>query len=51
MDVAEWEKEQLRGRWLPITVTDPYSNPNLKYGIPRLSSPLRWMRRRPRLPW
>jgi GT2 family glycosyltransferase len=50
-DVEDWEKDQLRGRWLPITVTDPYSNPNLKYGIPRLSSPLRWMRRRPRLPW
>jgi O-antigen biosynthesis protein len=50
-DVEDWEKDQLRARWLPITLTDPYSNPNLKYGIPRLSSPLRWMRRRPRLPW
>lgn len=50
-DVEEWEKDQLRGRWLPITITDPYSNPNLKYGIPRLSSPFRWMRRKPRLPF
>lgn len=50
-DVEDWEKDLLRGRWLPITVTDPFSNPNLKYGIPRLSSPFRWMRRRPRLPW
>ncbi|HEY0277014.1 MAG TPA: glycosyltransferase [Solirubrobacterales bacterium] len=50
-DVEDWEKDQLRARWLPITITDPYSNPNLKYGIPRLSSPFRWMRRRPRLPW
>jgi GT2 family glycosyltransferase len=50
-DVEDWEKDQLRGRWLPIMVTDPYSNPNLKYGIPRLSSPFRWMRRRPRLRW
>ncbi|MGH2939055.1 MAG: glycosyltransferase family 2 protein [Solirubrobacterales bacterium] len=50
-DVEDWEKDQLRGRWLPITITDPYSNPNLKYGIPRLSSPFRWMRRRPRLPF
>jgi O-antigen biosynthesis protein len=50
-DVEDWEKDQLRGRWLPITVTDPFSNPNLKYGIPRLSSPFRWMRRKPRLPW
>jgi GT2 family glycosyltransferase len=48
-DVADWEKDQLRGRWLPIAVTDPFSNPNLKYGIPRLSSPFRWMRRRLRL--
>jgi GT2 family glycosyltransferase len=51
MEVEDWEKDQLRGRWLPITVTDPFSNPNLKYGIPRLSSPFRWMRRRPRLSW
>jgi GT2 family glycosyltransferase len=50
-DVEDWEKDQLRGRWLGLTTTDPYSNPNLKYGIPRLSSPLQWMRRRPRLPW
>jgi GT2 family glycosyltransferase len=48
-DVEDWEKDQLRGRWLPITAVDPFSNPNLKYGVPRLSSPLAWMRRRPRL--
>jgi GT2 family glycosyltransferase len=50
-EVEEWEKEQLRGRWLGLIGTDPFSNPNLKYGIPRLSSPLSWVRRRPRLPW
>lgn len=50
-DVEDWEKDQLRGRWLPITTVDPFSNPNLKYGVPRLSSPFAWMRRRPRLPW
>ena len=50
-EVEDWEKDQLRGRWLPIIGTDPFSNPHLKYGIPRLSSPLSWMRRRPRLPW
>jgi GT2 family glycosyltransferase len=49
-DVEDWEKDQLRGRWLPITTADPYSNPHLKYGVPRLSSPFAWMRRRPRLP-
>jgi GT2 family glycosyltransferase len=48
-DVEDWEKDQLRARWLSITMTDPFSNPNLKYGVPRLSSPLGWMRRRPRL--
>jgi GT2 family glycosyltransferase len=48
-DVEDWEKDQLRGRWLPISAPDPYSNPNLKYGMPRLSSPFAWMRRRPRL--
>ena len=50
-DVEDWEKDQLRGRWLPLTTVDPYSNPHLKYGIPRLSSPFAWMRRRPRLPF
>jgi O-antigen biosynthesis protein len=50
-DVEDWEKEQLRARWLPITAVDPYSNPHLKYGIPRLSSPFAWVRRRIPLPW
>jgi GT2 family glycosyltransferase len=50
-DVEDWEKDQLRGRWLSITGTDPYSNPHMKYGVPRLSSPFSWMPRRPRLPW
>ncbi len=48
-EVEDWEKDQLRGRWLSITTTDPFSNPSLKYGIPRLSSPLAWLPRRPRL--
>ena len=48
-DVEDWEKDQLRARWLPITTVNPFSNPNLKYGVPRLSSPFAWMRRRPRL--
>jgi len=48
--IEDWEKDQLRARWLPITDPDPFSNPNLKYAIPRLSSPFAWMRRRPRLP-
>jgi GT2 family glycosyltransferase len=50
-DVAEWEKEMLIERWQPLIDPDPYSNPSLKYGTPRLSSPLKWaIRRFPRRP-
>lgn len=49
-DVADWEKDKLRERWMPQTAVDPSSNPHLRNGMPRLSSPLRWaVRRRPRL--
>ncbi|HEX3360156.1 MAG TPA: glycosyltransferase [Solirubrobacterales bacterium] len=48
-DVEDWEKDQLRARWLPMTANDPFSNPQMKYGVPRLSSPFAWMRRKPRL--
>jgi len=40
-EVEDWEKEQLRDRWLPMTVIDPYTNPKLRHGAPRLSSFLR----------
>jgi len=48
-EVEDWEKEQLLARWLPMTIVDPSTNPHLRHGIPRLSSPFAWMRRRPRL--
>jgi GT2 family glycosyltransferase len=49
-DVHEWEKERLTDRWLPHTMVDPFSNPNLRNGSPRLLAPFLWMqRRRPRL--
>lgn len=48
-EVEEWEKDQLRARWLPLTITDPSTNPHLRHGMPRLSSPFAWMRRRLRL--
>ena len=49
-EVEDWEKHLFRQRWLPFTVVDPYSNPNLRHEVPRLSSPFRWaQRRRPRL--
>lgn len=40
-EVEDWEKEQLRDRWLPLTAVDPYTNPKLRHGAPRLSSFLR----------
>jgi GT2 family glycosyltransferase len=49
-EVEDWEKDRLQDRWLPLMAVDPYSNPNLHHGAPRLSSPFGWMRRRrPRL--
>jgi GT2 family glycosyltransferase len=34
--VEEWEKEELLRRWSQMTAVDPYSNPNLRRGGPRL---------------
>jgi O-antigen biosynthesis protein len=49
-EVEDWEKELLVQRWLPLTAVDPYSNPNLRHEMPRLTSPFAWARRRrPRL--
>jgi O-antigen biosynthesis protein len=49
-EVEDWEKDALLERWLPLTAVDPYTNPQLRHGMPRLSSPLAWaIRRRPRL--
>ncbi|MGD9735445.1 MAG: glycosyltransferase [Solirubrobacterales bacterium] len=49
-EVEDWEKDQLRARWLPLTISDPSTNPHLRHGMPRMSSVFAWMRRRPRLP-
>jgi GT2 family glycosyltransferase len=40
-EVEDWEKEQLRDRWLPLTAVDPSTNPGLRHGAPRMSSYLR----------
>jgi glycosyltransferase involved in cell wall biosynthesis len=49
-EVHEWEKERLCARWMPLTAVDPFSNPHLRHGSPRLISPFLWMaRRRPKL--
>jgi O-antigen biosynthesis protein len=48
-EVENWEKEQLRDRWLPLTMTDPSTNPSLRHGMPRIGPSLRSMARfRPR---
>lgn len=50
-EVEEWEKERLLDRWGPLTAVDPFSNPNMRFGSPRLIAPFVWMRRRrPNLP-
>jgi GT2 family glycosyltransferase len=51
-EVADWEKERLLERWSGVTAVDPYSNPNLHFELPRISSTLRWMiaSRLPKLP-
>jgi len=48
-DVADWEKDRLRDRWRHLTSVDPFSNPNLRHGAPRLLGHLMWARRRARL--
>ncbi len=40
--VAKWETDWLLGRWLEFTEADPFSNPSLRYGKPRSSSPRAW---------
>ena len=48
-EVEDWEKDLFKEKWLTRTMVDPYSNPNLRYETPRLSSPFNWaLRRRPR---
>lgn len=50
-EVELWEREQLVDRWAQIAAVDPFGNPSLRHGQPRLTSRLNWMRRRPpRLP-
>jgi GT2 family glycosyltransferase len=48
--VQAWEIEQLVARWAGLAAVDPYVNPNVRRGIPRLSSYLRWAQRRPPRP-
>ena len=47
MAVEKWEEGEIRAKWLRYTAVDPYSNPNLRREIPRLTSPFAWALRRP----
>jgi O-antigen biosynthesis protein len=49
-EVKRWEFEQLVDRWQQVAAVDPYGNPNLRNGLPRLTSRVSWARRRPQLP-
>jgi GT2 family glycosyltransferase len=45
--VKSWEKELLVERWGHLVALDPYTNPSLKRGRPRVPSFIGWARRRP----
>jgi GT2 family glycosyltransferase len=48
--VESWEVERLVARWQQVAAIDPFGNPNVRLGLPRISSHLLWARRRrPRL--
>ena len=49
-EVEDWEKDLLLGRWLGLTAVDPSTNPALRHGMPRLSAPFAWIKRRRLLP-
>jgi O-antigen biosynthesis protein len=46
-EVREWEEDHLIDRWSGIANPDPFGNPNLRRGMPRLGSYFSWVRRRP----
>ena len=45
-EVEEWEKDLLKAKWLRLTAVDPFSNPNLRREVPRMTSVFAWARRR-----
>jgi glycosyltransferase involved in cell wall biosynthesis len=48
--VDAWEIDHLVGRWGSVVGVDPFNNPHLQGGLPRLTSHFAWVRgRRPRL--
>jgi O-antigen biosynthesis protein len=50
-EVKAWEESRLTNRWSGLVAADPYGNPNLSRGLPRIGSALAgWARRRPPRP-
>lgn len=45
-EVEEWEIEQLEDRWRHMVAADPFGNPHLKRGLPRIASHFLWAKRR-----
>jgi GT2 family glycosyltransferase len=41
-EVNDWEKDHLVEKWLPLTATDPSTNPSLRHGTPRIKASLLW---------
>lgn len=50
-EVKAWEKELLEERWSSLANPDPYGNPGLTGGLPRITSYISWMKRRPGPTW
>ena len=46
-EVREWEEELLVDRWARLANPDPFGNPNLRRGMPRLGAYFSWVRRTP----
>ncbi len=45
--VEAWEVEQLVDRWQHLVAIDPFGNPNLRRGLPRIAAHFLWAQRRP----
>lgn len=49
-EVKAWEEDQMTDRWQHLVAVDPFGNPNLRRGLPRIGAHFLWARRRaPRL--
>jgi GT2 family glycosyltransferase len=49
-EVKAWEEKAIVDRWQHLTGVDPFGNPNLRRGLPRIGSLVNWAKRRPRVP-